>query len=210
MMADVRCPMCGKPNPADLETCQFCGARLKPLLAPSPDDSKPDKAVGEMSKNDPAKTSGGGNSPDSLEEKPSTTVPNEQDLPPSPSQTTSPDSSRALPDWLSGLEKAATDDEEEIPDWLTGLREEKMDNSSPEPSQMATGSLSSGAGDTDWEARLGNGPNSSDKVGASPQMAEPAAPDTPPVEEKPIDWLDSLKSQLTTPGTVEQPGEPDG
>ena len=30
-MADVRCPMCGKPNPAELEICQFCQARLKPL-----------------------------------------------------------------------------------------------------------------------------------------------------------------------------------
>src|SRR5512133_2666357 len=29
-MADIRCPMCGKPNPDDLEICQFCQARLKP------------------------------------------------------------------------------------------------------------------------------------------------------------------------------------
>ncbi len=30
-MADVRCPMCGKTNPAEAEVCQFCQARLKPL-----------------------------------------------------------------------------------------------------------------------------------------------------------------------------------
>jgi hypothetical protein len=30
-MADSRCPMCGKPNPADANACRFCGARLKPL-----------------------------------------------------------------------------------------------------------------------------------------------------------------------------------
>ena len=32
-MADIRCQMCGKPNPADAEVCQFCQARLKPVWA---------------------------------------------------------------------------------------------------------------------------------------------------------------------------------
>jgi hypothetical protein len=31
-MADVRCPMCGKPNPPERDTCRFCQARLKPLI----------------------------------------------------------------------------------------------------------------------------------------------------------------------------------
>ena len=30
-MSDVRCPMCGKPNPAEAEVCEYCQARLKPL-----------------------------------------------------------------------------------------------------------------------------------------------------------------------------------
>lgn len=34
-MADIRCPMCGKPNSEELDTCQFCQARLKPLISPS-------------------------------------------------------------------------------------------------------------------------------------------------------------------------------
>ncbi|MFZ6031566.1 MAG: hypothetical protein ACOYYS_27975 [Chloroflexota bacterium] len=38
-MADVRCPMCSKPNPAGVQACQHCGARLKPLVAPSQPDS---------------------------------------------------------------------------------------------------------------------------------------------------------------------------
>ena len=37
-MADIRCPMCGKPNPADMDTCQYCQARLKPLLAGTPSE----------------------------------------------------------------------------------------------------------------------------------------------------------------------------
>ncbi len=37
-MSDNRCPMCSKPNPAEAEECQFCGARLKPLFIGSSDD----------------------------------------------------------------------------------------------------------------------------------------------------------------------------
>ena len=40
-MAEVRCPMCGKSNPPELDTCQFCQARLKPLMAPEPSESAP-------------------------------------------------------------------------------------------------------------------------------------------------------------------------
>lgn len=39
-MAEVRCPMCGKLNPAELEECQFCHARLKPLII-EPSTEKP-------------------------------------------------------------------------------------------------------------------------------------------------------------------------
>ena len=30
-MAEIKCPMCSKPNPEELDVCQFCEARLKPL-----------------------------------------------------------------------------------------------------------------------------------------------------------------------------------
>lgn len=32
-MADSRCSMCGKLNPAEADTCRYCGARLKPMQA---------------------------------------------------------------------------------------------------------------------------------------------------------------------------------
>ena len=38
-MAENRCPMCGEKNPEDLEICQYCGARLTPLIL---SDSKSD------------------------------------------------------------------------------------------------------------------------------------------------------------------------
>jgi hypothetical protein len=40
-MDELRCPMCGKPNPADRDVCQYCQARLKPLQAPPPEESLP-------------------------------------------------------------------------------------------------------------------------------------------------------------------------
>lgn len=41
-MEEVRCPMCGKPNPADLDVCRFCEARLRPVWDPeSPASSEP-------------------------------------------------------------------------------------------------------------------------------------------------------------------------
>jgi hypothetical protein len=40
-MAEIRCPMCGKPNPDNLDVCQFCEARLKPLTASLPSDAVP-------------------------------------------------------------------------------------------------------------------------------------------------------------------------
>jgi hypothetical protein len=37
-MADIHCPMCGKSNPDHLEVCQFCDARLTPLISPKSSD----------------------------------------------------------------------------------------------------------------------------------------------------------------------------
>ena len=37
-MTKNHCPMCGKPNPEDSEVCQFCEARLKPLVASSSEE----------------------------------------------------------------------------------------------------------------------------------------------------------------------------
>jgi len=46
-MADIRCPMCGELNPDNLEVCQFCEARLKPLVPPSqPDGSTAQQDAG--------------------------------------------------------------------------------------------------------------------------------------------------------------------
>ena len=38
-MSEILCPMCGQSNPGELETCQHCQARLKPLTADSHEKS---------------------------------------------------------------------------------------------------------------------------------------------------------------------------
>src|SRR4030067_3309431 len=43
-MGEIRCPMCGKSNPAESEVCQFCQARLIPLVV-SPAKSEPPESV---------------------------------------------------------------------------------------------------------------------------------------------------------------------
>ena len=30
-MAEIKCPMCGRPNPEELDVCQFCEAQLKSI-----------------------------------------------------------------------------------------------------------------------------------------------------------------------------------
>lgn len=37
-MDEIRCPMCGKLNPPELENCQYCQARLKPLVVSQPSE----------------------------------------------------------------------------------------------------------------------------------------------------------------------------
>jgi hypothetical protein len=43
-MSDIRCPMCGKPNPVEAEVCQYCQARLKPLVAPPTPEEVPEQS----------------------------------------------------------------------------------------------------------------------------------------------------------------------
>jgi len=85
-MADVRCPMCGKSNPAEREICLFCQARLKPLWEETPSGGSQDM-------------------PDwlrSIQESPEPGV-------------TPARQSPAVPDWLSSLRDQTAEDETSSP-----------------------------------------------------------------------------------------------
>jgi hypothetical protein len=233
-MADVNCPVCGKSNPAEMENCQFCDARLTPLPASTPVDTQPiqvgenpvKKETSEFEKVKPA--SGdfvhAGEAPtrkntaeleptlpswlrslredqDSAESKSTADASPGQDLPLGPAPTAGSDSSSGLPDWLSGLDKIASEDDEEVPDWLTSLHGEEVGTSAPVsaptpgPALNTTGMQSSGTGGTNEES-----------LGSEPQSAMPETAPQGDLQGKgeSLDWLDSLKSKPYTPGTPDQ------
>ncbi|MEW6716886.1 MAG: hypothetical protein AB1345_05230 [Chloroflexota bacterium] len=118
-MSEVRCPMCGKTNPEELENCQFCQARLKPLIAPSPDD-KPRRIPEDVEKPEGR---------ESVEFEPDTEIP-ESVIPPS-------EEDEGVPEWLASIRTRAAEEgftfeeeeraeaqfeEGEEPEWLTRLR----------------------------------------------------------------------------------------
>lgn len=101
-MAEIRCQMCGKPNPADLEVCQFCHARLKPQQAfPSPGG----RSAASGRDDDEI--------PDWLRSLRRTDEPE-------------PEDSGELPDWLKPAqpEQPAGEKDAGAADWLSGLRDD--------------------------------------------------------------------------------------
>jgi hypothetical protein len=209
-MAEIRCPMCSKPNPADLEVCQYCGARLKPLMPGSNNSSQPirpgeqpvikgtgelDRAkLGDVGPIRPGEPPTNKKTSDlekalpswlrSLREDQGDTLPPEEDNSIFTSAPETPDSGGAG-DWLSGLDKAAASEDEAVPDWLAGLREEKPAATEPGFESEAGSDL----GNADWMSRLDTPqtPASFDS-GTSPT----------PVEESPA-WLKSLQSSGSGP-----------
>jgi hypothetical protein len=115
MMAEIRCPMCGKPNPSDRDTCQYCQARLKSMAdlhftareETIPESNPPeDQVKGEKSLPDWLKS-----------------IRNTDFLGPPP------DDSEPIPAWITGEDGSSFDEEDqtekiEVPDWLSNLRQE--------------------------------------------------------------------------------------
>ncbi len=113
-MADIRCPMCGKPNPPERDTCRYCQARLKTIIDPRY-ASKSDAEPASIPSSDQEK--GGGSLPDWLK-----TIRDGNFL-------SEADDNEPLPKWVtgelgSGFEDADQSEKIEVPDWLSNLRQE--------------------------------------------------------------------------------------
>ncbi len=136
MDEEVRCPMCSKPNPAEAEVCEFCGARLKPLVA------------GEAGQ--PSEEVGGGRE-DWLEAfRAEVTGTGEED-----------NGEEAFEDWLGRLEEVSAgeepegDGEEEVPDWLARLRAEEAAAAEKAAEEAAEGEPEEVEAEApDWLGRL--------------------------------------------------------
>ena len=105
--------MCGKPNPAELEVCQFCQARLKPVTGGSPIESElPAPSQPPNSNAEPAEDVALPEWLQSLRQR-------QEDLP------DAAEPQEEVPDWLSNLrgpaDEAPPAAEDAIPDWLSGM-----------------------------------------------------------------------------------------
>jgi hypothetical protein len=210
-MTDVICPSCGKPNPADSQTCQFC---KKPLAAESLPDWLGDLRGGEETVGAPSGEAQpasedifGGESagvPDwltRLEEQ--SGLPAAGTPPPAAPAAGQGEAQPAdLPDWLKGMapqEESAAPAQPagDLPDWLSDMSagaEAAFTPLTPEEAPAPSADEALPAADLpDWLSGIGAAP-------AAP-AAEPAAP----VGED--DWLASLTGETPAPAAEEPAAE---
>jgi hypothetical protein len=185
-MAEVRCPMCGKPNPADLDVCQYCQARLTPLhVTPSeaksgtasqpPGSEKPgdEESVPEWLRSlrleeettELEESEAGGEFPDLLKS------PEGENLPEQPAEE-----GGELPDWLTDLRQQGKGEIEEAS--LPDEEEEEAESSWEEPDVEAQ----------DWLANIRNDSEPSPSLEESEQEKPDLADEEP-------DWLQRIRSR---------------
>ena len=138
-MAEVKCPMCSKPNPEELDVCQFCEARLKPLTAELSNSQTPIRSGEDPKVIDTSQLESElpqwlrdvrQQARDSAEDEPDEAPDEAPEQAPVEEEAVPPEET---PDLLAGLQSQA-DSEEEIPDWLSGLRGEAAQTAPEEES----------------------------------------------------------------------------
>lgn len=184
-MADVHCPMCGKPNPEELDSCQFCGARLKPLTGATPVDSQPIRAGEKPTKR-----------PTSEFEKVKPADEGPIHAGEEPTRKNTGELERSLPSWLKSLRKGEEESQAESP------ADASPDLNLPAESQP-TPSVESSAESLDWLAGLGSaaaedeeevpdwmaGLRGASAPGLEPEAPTPAEPEQAQPEQ---DWMSRL------------------
>ncbi|MEK7323961.1 MAG: hypothetical protein AAB217_01740, partial [Chloroflexota bacterium] len=186
-MADLRCPMCGKANPDSLEECQFCGARLRPLVLPQtsnlqlpPDWDKPKPAATPPA--EPAKPK-----PDSdwLHQL-------RGDAPSSASAQPFKETA-SLPDWLGATDDSSQQAAPGVDDWLSRLRDHDAAGSQQAEEPISEDLLRSRLGG------LGEAPPSEPEGGLPGWLGSDSAS-----AESGDDWLKSFEAEPERPKS--QPG----
>lgn len=120
-MTQINCPMCGKPNPADRDVCQYCEARLKPLtdeLSRSQPPIRPGEEPTEMDTGQLESVL-----PQWLRDIRRQARESTDEEPEQPPAAKDAGQQAEKADLLAGLHSQSEGDEE-IPDWLAGLRDE--------------------------------------------------------------------------------------
>lgn len=208
MADEIRCPMCGKSNPAELDVCQYCEARLKPLtdeLAHSQPPIHPGEEPTNMDTDQLEPVL-----PEWLREIRQQARETDQE---GREQAQAEDEAQQeqaeeTNDRLAGLQ-SQSQDEEEIPDWLSGLRGEgaevgfeetsteeddlvalksMLGEEAPSPQESDEGALRS------WMSDLGTGETeqAEQEDQFTSQTEEPAQPS---VSSSDFDWSADFEAE---------------
>lgn len=212
-MAEIRCPMCGRANPEDLDECQHCGARLKPLVAGQGD--QPASAGGGETPEDQDQS--GGQVPDWLariRERAS----EELDQPaagrfsePTPDEEPGAEGGSGSPDWLSRLRQVEPEEvgppPGDLPDWARDASDADDDAGVEEEPPGEGADESEGA----WLDRLRPQAESGEEPPAKP--AAPERPGDQAGEDVPRKgstelpgWLDEISDEVPPGMESDQPG----
>jgi len=223
-MAELRCPMCGKANPEELDVCQFCQARLKPVLpsAPIPED---EQAAVEGSSRLPEPAAQDDSLSDWLNFLRDSGA--ESEGPPAESGgEDQPPPAGELPQWLerTGGEASEPVGEGDSQDWLDSLRKRGEEITGP----LGQETVPEESMDEDWPASVKlpdqdyvpewlAGASLGDQAGEP--LAEPPSEEESSLEsDDEPDWLQKIRlrqrdeteeSQSVESAPAEEPGMPD-
>src|SRR4030042_1637931 len=129
-MTDTICPLCGKPNPPDLDVCKYCQAPLKSggFIAPAEGEDELGELLSPTGK------------PDELEKQ-------------TPVPEGSSNLDQEIPDWLKETEASFLDQSEDTPEKPTADQvSEQIDSLLHPPSTPPSAQVP--AIDDDWLASL--------------------------------------------------------
>jgi hypothetical protein len=184
-MAEVRCPMCGKANPAELDECQYCQARLRPIWGStsleSPSDSYDDQT------SDLPEWLKSLRGPDQGQNEPA--VSNQE-------------GHGGLPDWLGELRKQPADDaglQSDQPSGDLGGRSEESDSTWLQDI-LAEDDL---AEDATFSGQMNNAFRQEDASWISRIGLTPIEEEQPQESSETLDWLNELEQaapDLDIPG----------
>jgi len=132
-MTEITCPMCGKPNPPDLQTCQFCDARLQPMTDELSRSQPPIRPGEEPTKKVTAELEPV--LPQWLRQvRQQARESAEEETEQAPAQEEAPPQQEPV-DLLAGLQ-SQPEEEDDIPDWLAGLRAGATASSEEKPTGL--------------------------------------------------------------------------
>jgi hypothetical protein len=203
-MADLRCPMCGKSNPPQSEVCQYCQARLKPLIAPSSDENEPEPS-GDSEDIFPAKDDALPDWLDGLREDDELPVESQEDeTEKDDSETWSSEEEQRLSSAFTFSSEEASDTDEDWLARLTGEQEHQPQEQAPLQDEPTEGSASAAfldidavAGDessSDWLAEFQTSSLGLEETSETSSPSDDQGEEAATEEDRPH-WLDLIRSQ---------------